>query len=166
MPTQPSAFDAEYSPDLIELAAYTFRDYQFKRYGPWLISACIVNAVGLALSLWLGVTGALLAWVVFIVVIGPVWLLYKYFIAPSQYASKLKRNLPSHVPISVGSEAVSFVVRGQEATIPWSIVKAVVETQALFLLVLSPIASTFVPKSGLPIEAYDMLHSRSRSGAA
>ena len=110
MPTQPVAFDAEYSPELIELAARTFRDYLLKRYGPWLIAACIVNAVGLALSLWLGAkTDAILAGVVFIVVLGPVWLLYKYFVGPTQYAARLKRFLPSHGRVSVGSEAVSLV---------------------------------------------------------
>src|SRR4051812_475656 len=118
MLTEPVAFDAEYSPELIEQAARTFRDYLFKRYGPWLVAACIVNAIGLALSLLLGAKpNAVLAGVAFIVLLSPVWLLYQYFIRPSQYAARLKRVLPMHGRISISAEAVSLVVRGQEASI-------------------------------------------------
>jgi YcxB-like protein len=164
MSAQPVAFDAEYSPELIRQAARTFRDYLFKRYGPWLVAACIVNAIGLALSLRLGAeTGAALTMVVFVVVLGPVWLLYEYFIGPSRYAARLKRVLPASGRMSVGSESVSLVVRGQEAAIPWSMVKVVVETHALFLLVLSPFAFAFVPKTGLPVEAYETLQSYARA---
>lgn len=161
------AFDAEYSPELIDEAGRAFRDYLFRRYGPWLVAACLINAMGLALSLWLGLeTGPVLWGVVFIVVIGPVWLAYEYLFEPHRYAARLKRVLPSRGRLSVDSEAVSLVVRGQESKLPWSLVKVVVETQAFFLLVVSPFAFTFVPKSGLPVEAYDTLRAKSQIGAA
>ncbi len=167
MPAQPVTFDAEYSPELIEQAAHVFRDYLFRRYGAWLVAACVVNAAGLALSLQLGAeTGAALAAVVFVVVLGPMWLLYKYFVGPSQYAARLRGVLPTSGRMSVGPESVSLMVRGQEAAIPWSMVKLVVETEALFLLVLSPFACAFVPRAGLPVEAYEALHKRSRPRAA
>lgn len=161
------AFDAEYPPDLFEQAARAFRDYLFGRYGPLLIVACIVNAVGLAIVLWFGVDSAvLLAALVFIAVLGPAWLLYEYFVAPSRYAARLRRALPPSNRVTVSSDSVVLTVRDQQATIPWSDVKVVVETQAFFLLVLSPFAFAFVPRSSLPVEAYDTLHLRARASAA
>jgi hypothetical protein len=167
MTTRIETFDAEYSAELIEQAGHAFRDYLFRRYGPWLIAACVINAIALALCLWLGVEAGPLLWViVFVVVIGPVWLAYEYFIEPHRYAAKLRRVLPSHGRVSVDAEAVLFVVNGKESKLPWSLVKVVVETQAFFLLVVSPFAFTFVPKSGLPGAAYDTLQAKSRAGAA
>lgn len=162
-----AAFEAEYSGELIEQAGRAFRDYLFRRYGPWLIAACLINAIGLALSVWLGAPPGPILWgVVFVVVVGPVWLLYEYFVEPHRYAARLKRVLPSRGRVSINSEAVSFLVRGQESKLPWSSVKVVVETQAFFLLIVSPFAFTFVPKSGLPVETYDTFRARSQARAA
>ena len=101
-----------------------------------------------------------------IVVLGPTWLVYEYFVEPRRYAAALKRILPPHGRVSVSSDSVTLVVRGQETKLPWSLVKAVVDAQAFFLLVLSPFAFTFVPKPGLPKEAHDALLARSQRGAA
>ena len=162
----PIVFEAEYSPQVIEQASRAFRDYLFKHYGSWLAGACVVNACGLAVLLTLGGPyGFMLAPILLIVFIGPVWLLYKYFATPARYAAKLKRLLPPSARASVNSESVTLMTRDREATIPWRVVKAVVETPSVFLFVLSPFAFTFVPRSGLPEEAYAMLRSKSVRGA-
>jgi hypothetical protein len=167
MALAPPAFDAQYPPELFDQAARSFRDYLFRRYGPLLVAACVVNAIGLAVVLWFGVKSVVvLAGLVFIVVLGPAWLLYEYFLAPSRYAARLKHALPLSNRVTITSESLALTVRDREAAIPWTTIKAIVETQALFLLVLSPFAFAFVPRSGLPVEAYDTLHSRAQASAA
>lgn len=163
----PIVFTADYSDDLVVQAARAFRDYQFKRYGPLLVAACAVNALGLWLALNFGAeAGVALAVVVFVVVLGPTWLLYKYFVAPSQYVARLRRVLPSQSRVSLAAASVSLRAQGQQVEVSWSAVKAVVETSALFLLVVSPFAFTVLPRLGMPVEAYEFLHARSRYRAA
>jgi hypothetical protein len=163
----PIVFTAEYSDGLAVQAARAFRDYQFKRYGPLFIAACVVNALGLWLALHFGAeAGLALGIVAFVVVLGPTWLLYKYFVAPPMYAARLRRVLPSQSRVSLAAASVSLEVQGQQVEIPWSRIKAVVETSALFLLVVSPFAFTFVPRIGMPAEAHEALHARSRYRAA
>ena len=163
----PIEFTAEYTDELVVRAARSFRDYLFKRYGPLLGAACVVNALGLWLAIRFGaVAGVALYSVAFVVVLGPTWLLYKYLSIPSQYASRLRRVLPSRSRVSLATATVSLETQGQQAVIPWSLVRAVVETSAMFLLVVSPFAFTFVPMLGMPAAAYATLHARSRYRAA
>ncbi len=167
MDESPIVFTAEYTDDLVQHAARSFRDYLFRRYGPLLIAACVINALGLGLALHLGAEASLaLSGVVIVVVLGPTWLLYKYFSIPSQYAVKLRSALPTRGRVSLSAASVSLEVQGQEAVVPWSLVRAVVETSAVFLLVVSPFAVTFVPRVGLPAAAYETLRARSRYRAA
>jgi hypothetical protein len=166
MATSLVTFDAEYSSELIAEASFTFRDYLFRRYGRWLMAACVVNAIGLALSIWLGSNAdSVLTGISVIVVLGPIWLAYKYFVGPSRYAARLKAMLPASGRTSVGSESVALVVRGKEVAIPWTLVKVVLETEGLFLLVLSPLSFVFIPRRGLPTEVYETLHAKSQLGA-
>jgi hypothetical protein len=167
MSTEPVAFDAEYSPALIEQAALMFRDYRFRRYGRLLMAACIVNAVGFGLLLWLGAkSGPAFLFVLFIVVGGPVWLLYEHFVVPDRLAARLKRLLPQPMRVWVGKESICFVLRGREVVVRWSAVEDVLEAQTLFLFMRSPFSFLVLPKAGLPAEAYGILHARSRSRAA
>ena len=158
-----SAFAVEYSDDLVRQAAYAFRDYLFKRYGPLLVGACIVNAFGLWLALRFGAeAGFALAGVGFVVVLGPTWLLYQYFLSPKRYAVKLRRVLPPRSRVSLSAASLSLEMPGQAAVIPWSMVKAVVETGSLYLIVVSPFAFTFVPRLGMSVEAGESLRARSQ----
>lgn len=172
MSTQHLAFEAAYSAELIEQAARAFRDYRFRRYGPWLIAACLVNGLGFALLVWLdtwpGVHLGLLpmAGVGAVAAIGPIWLLYEYFLAPRRHAARLKAILPPDVRISLRPDVLGVFAKGKEAAIPWSRIRAVVETNALFLLVLSPVAFGFIPRAAMPMEAYEALRAKSGKGAA
>ncbi len=168
MSTERVPFDAECSPALFDQAALMFRDYRFRRYGLLLIAACIVNAVGFGFLLWLGAkpSGPTFLLLVFLVVGGPLWLLYEHFVFPHRLAVRLQRLLGHPMRASVGKESVCFVLRGREVSIPWSKVRHVLESQTVFLLMLSPLTFIFLPKSGLPAEAYAIVHARSRSCAA
>jgi hypothetical protein len=172
MSTPQIAFNARYSPELIEEATRTFRDYRFRRYGSTYFAACLINAVGLALALWFGAKGgafesvvfiASTALIVFVVVSGPVWLLYQYFLEPSRQAAVLRQLLPPQLPMSIGPTTLWITTAGREIAIP---VKVVVETNALFLVVLSPFAFALVPRSDLPREAFELLHGKAQPGAA
>jgi hypothetical protein len=163
----PIAFTAEYTDELVAHAASAFRDYLFKRYGLLLISACVINAIGLWMAVQLGAEASLALFLMACVVVLPAtWFLYKYFSIPSQYAAKLRPLLPPRSRVSLALASVSLEINGREAEIPWSAVKAVVETSASFLLVLSPFAFTFVPRLGMPAAGYEALHARSRYRAA
>jgi hypothetical protein len=165
--TQPVHFDAHYTGELIWEATHAFQRYRFGRYGKWLAAACVVNTIGFAFAFGLGGnSNAVLAAIAFFVVLAPVWLLYEHFIWPSRHAAKLGKLLPEHVRMTISSEALSAVLREQDAVIPWSIVTAVLETKAFFLLVISPFAFVLVPRSHLPREAYEVLQAKSGAGAA
>ena len=167
MSTDLVAFDAQYSPAVIEQAALMFRDYRFRRYGRLLIGACIVNAVGFGFLLWLGAKpGPAFLFILFIVAGGPVWLAYEHFVFPGRLAGRLKRLLGQPMRVSIAKEFICFVLHGREVAIPWSAVQVVLEAQTVFLLMRSPFIFLFVPKAGLPVEAYGILHARSRSRAA
>jgi hypothetical protein len=100
---------------------------------------------------------------VFVVMLGPGFVLHRYFLGPSRYAVNLRRALPPRVLVAVGAASVSFEVHGRATAIPWSAFKAVVEAPALFLLVASPFAFTFVPKLDMPAAGLEALHARSTS---
>ena len=167
MSRAPIAFEAVYSSENRRLAGRAFRDYQFKRYGLLMIAACVINAIGLAFVLWSGAKlGATVYFLVFVVAMGPLWLLYEYFLGPRMYEAKLGLVLAPAGQVIVGSEAVTLPGRRGDIVFPWSIVKVVVEKSDFFLLVLSPFSSYFVPRPGMPALAYDALHSKVNFGAA
>jgi hypothetical protein len=108
----------------------------------------------------------LLAPVILIVICGPIWLLYQYFLGPSRQAARLKEVLPPQRQFSIDPQTLWVITQGREIALPFSRMKAVVETDALFMLVLSPFSFSFVPSSGLPAAAYSLLHERAQSNAA
>lgn len=165
--SEAATFDAQYTPALIEDATRVFRDYRFKRYGALLIAACVVNALAFGFVAWQrAASGLTLFWLVFIVAAGPTWLLYEYFLAPSRFAARLKRALPSSTRVSFGRQSVSFLFGAQAVSVPWSDIKAVVETGTLFLLVVSPFTFVLLPRAGIPPAGYRALHARSQPTAA
>jgi hypothetical protein len=168
VPTPALTFDVVYSPEIAKRAAEAFRSYRWKRYGPLMVTACIVNAIGLAIAIWLGADlgKAATLFVGFVVVFGPLWLLYEHFVWPSRYASKLIRVLPPSGRVSVAPDAVSLATRDRDAEIPWAKIKRVLETQNAFILVLSPFHFVFIPRIGLPIDADGALRARSQSKVA
>jgi len=161
-------FEVVYSPEIAKRAAETFRNYRWKRYGLLMVTACIVNAIGLTVALWLGAQLSATAtfFIVFVVAVGPLWLLYEQFVWPARYASRLVRVLPPSGRVSVGADAISVATRAKDAEIPWSKITKVLETQSAFILVLSPFHFVFVPRAGLPIEADGILHGKSHSKVA
>lgn len=159
----PVTFDVVYSPDAATEAAARFRDYRFKRYGPLMIGACIVNGIGLFAVLWFGAKpgapSTLFIW--FFVVLSPIWLLYEHFVWPRLYMAKLLRLLPSPGRVSVSAESISVMTRRRDAVLPWSRIKTVLETPSTFLLVLSPpFGFLFIPRAALPAEARDALRAK------
>src|SRR3954470_2508105 len=96
-------FEVVYLPDIAAEVADTFRDYRFKRYGLLMIGACVINAIGLSAAVWFGARpgAASTLFILFLVIVGPVWLLYEHFIWPRRYVSRLLRLLPSPGRVSV-----------------------------------------------------------------
>jgi hypothetical protein len=88
-------FDSAFTSDLIDAASVSFvRGYLFRRYGRWLIAACLINAVGFGLVLWLGGNdGLVLAFITMIVVVGPAYLALFYFSYPRRFAERMKQRL-------------------------------------------------------------------------
>jgi hypothetical protein len=162
-----AAFDVRYTPVLIEHATRVFRDYRFKRYGALLIAACVLNALVMAFLVWLRADTSLARLLlVFVVAVGPVWLLYEYFVAPSRFAIRLKRALPDSARVSFAKQSISFAFDDQKVTVPWRDIKDVVEADTLFLLVISPFTFLLLPSAGIPPAASRALHARSRPGEA
>jgi hypothetical protein len=163
-----SSFEVTYSAEQVAAAAEVFRDYQFKRYGRLLLLCCVINALGFALALWFGAPlDATMQFVAFVVVIGPVWLAYKYFAGPAIIAAKLRYVLAPAGRVTVGSASVSLPTRdGKQLELPWSRVKSVQEAESLFLLIVSPLWAYFLPKLAMPAALLEELRARSRSGAA
>ena len=163
-----SSFEVTYSSELVAAAAKMFRDYQFKRYGRLLLLCCAINALGFALVLWFGAPlDASMLFIAFVVVIGPVWLAYKYFAGPTIIAAKLRYVLAPAGCVTIGSASVSLPIRdGKQLELPWSRVKSVQEAESLFLLIVSPLWAYFLPKLAMPEALHEKLRARSRSDAA
>jgi hypothetical protein len=160
-------FETMYTPESIREAAYTFRDYQFRHYGPLLIVACIVNAVGLTIALWFGMPRDAIFWFfVFVVVVSPMWLVYMYLGRPYLDAARLRMTLAPSGKVTVGPEGVVLPLHRGQLKLSWTRIKAVQEKDNLFLLVVSPLFSYFVPTSGMPDSACELLRSRARLRAS
>jgi len=163
----PVSFDVAYPREVIRQAAHAFRAYQVKRYGLLMVSACIINAVGLVLAVHFGAEpGLALNVVVFVVILGPSWLLYQYFLGPRLYEIKHQLILEPSGVVVVNQEAVHLPARRGSFVLRWSALSAVLESPAFFLLVLSPFSAYFVPRHGMPSAAYDAFHSKAVSRAA
>ena len=147
----PAIFEAHFSVESMQEAGVAFRDYLFKRYGLLLVAACAINATGLAFAVWVGAEpGPALYLTVFIVVLGPVWLLYNYFTGPHLQAHLLRRILAVRGNVSVGDDCVVLPGQdGREVSFAWSKTK-VVEHASIYLLVPSPFFVYYVPKLGMP----------------
>lgn len=158
---QPSEIHVHCSPTEIRHAAYLFRDYQFKRYGPVLSIACIINLAAFLFALQAGDVDATLLTIAGVIAItGPVWLVYKYFLYPHLMVASLKSVFDSEVLVSLEADAFSFSRDGRESTIRWSDVKSILETDLIFMFVLSPVLFTFLPKSALSHELSSFLREK------
>lgn len=162
MSTSAIKFDAAFTPDLIDAASVSFvRGYLFRRYGRWLIAACVINAVGFGLVLWLGGNdGFVLAFIALIVVVGPAYFAFFYFSYPRRFAERTKQRLLPSVRFSFGESTFGFTNSAGTGTLAWSGVQAVLDYSEYFLLVLSPIAFAVIPKAGMPVEALRLLEAK------
>jgi len=165
MSAVPFEFEAPFTAEVIDHAATAFvRQYLFRKYGRWLVLACVVNAVGFFLALWLGANDPLvLAWVGAIVVLGPLYLVFVYVTYPGKFAARLKKLFLPSAHFSVSSESFGVRTSAGSATIPWSRVKSVLEFPSYLILVFSPFAFSVLPKAALPPEAYQILREKSSS---
>ena len=155
-------FDAAFTPNLIDAASVSFvRGYLFRRYGRWLIAACLINAVGFGLVLWLGGNDILvLAFIAMIVVIGPAYLALFYFSYPRRFAERMKQRVMPRTHYSFSESVFGFTNNTGTGTVAWSDVKAVLDHSAYFLLVFSPIAFAVIPKVGMPVDALRLLEAK------
>lgn len=171
MSATPIDFDSLFTAELIDDAATSFvRHYLLARYGLLFVLACIINAAGFALSLWLrgsGASGA--AWMLTqlfdgaVVILGPIYLAYVYFGYPRKFAARLKQRLLPTTHFSLSPEAFGVRTRQGSIIVPWARVKSILEFPSYFLLVLTPFAFTVIPKIGLPPEAFTDLEERGRT---
>jgi hypothetical protein len=162
------SFETSYTPEAVARAMVVFRDYQFRRYGLLLGLCCVINALGLGLALWTGAELNATTWfVVFIVFVVPLWLAYMYFVRPHLAAAMLRQVLAPAGPVTVSPVSVALPRRdGQALSLPWSSIKVVHDAEDLVLLVRSPLYAYFIPKLGMPAEAYDALLGKAQSSAA
>ena len=165
-PSQRIEFEPEYTSAVLSSASTAFvRGYLFATYGKWLILACIINAAGFALVLWLGVRD-ISAWSVgALALLGPVWLAHFYFHYPARFAARATRAEPA-TQIVLTPEKIEITTRSGSASFLWSKFRAVVEAPTAFLLVVSPFAFLPLPKQGLPPEATSFLEKRRSSNVA
>jgi hypothetical protein len=155
-------FDVPFTAELIDDAATSFvRQYLFKRYGRWLMLACVINAIGFALAVWLGGNEPLvIAWLGVVALVGPAYLIFAYFFYPARFATRLKPRFLPTAHFSLSSEVFGIRTQAGIASLPWSRVKSVLHFPSYFILVLSPFAFCVLPKVGLPSEACEILLQR------
>ena len=155
-------FASAFTTDLIDAASVSFvRGYLFRRYGRWLIAACLINAVGFGLVLWLGGNdGLVLSFIALIVVMGPAYLALFYFFYPRRIADRMKQRLMPRAHFSFNESMFGFTNDVGTGAMAWSGVKAVVDHPTYFLLVFSPIAFSVIPKAGMPVDALRLLEAK------
>jgi len=159
-------FEPEYTSALLSAAATAFvRGYLFATYGRWLVMACIINAAGFGLIVWLGGGGGSAWFAGALALIGPVWLANFYLRYPAKFATRASRSEPP-TRIALTPDNVELISRSGSAKVPWSRFRAVVEAPTAFLLVVSPFGYLPLPKQGMPPEAISLLHNRRSSNVA
>ena len=167
--TPATQFEAAYTPELIEDATRTFVSHHFRHQGRWLVAACIVNALGFGVALWLGAKGILTtALIGFMVAVGPLYCIYLFTLFPRRYASRVSRFLVPTALVSLNVSALEISAKGRNARVPWASVKEVLALPAYFLLVISPFAMMFaiVPRAGIPSDVHEVLAQRARQHVA
>jgi hypothetical protein len=157
-------FDSMLTAELLDEASSSYvRQYLFKRYGRWLMVACIVNAAGFSLALWLGAMhGPEIAVFGLVVLFGPAYLLSAYFFYPRSIAKRLKQRFLPITRYSVTSTAVEVTTKAGNLSRPWPRLKPVLEFPSFFILCFSPLLFFFivVPKIALTSEALSILNER------
>jgi hypothetical protein len=164
----PAHFEAEFPPESIETASKAFRDYLFRRYGVLLVGAFVINAAGLAVVYWSGAErGLMFGTLAFaLLVLFPVWFLYKYTVGPRLHAAALRQLLPSRGSVNLGKDFVVLPTRdGGTIELSWSGTK-IVEHPSLFLLVRSPFMAYYVPKQGMPAAIEQIVQAKAARSAA
>ncbi|OGA22386.1 MAG: hypothetical protein A3I02_06605 [Betaproteobacteria bacterium RIFCSPLOWO2_02_FULL_67_26] len=163
--TLPVHMEACYDQGLLEEAAKCYMRRFFEGRGRWLLAACVVNVLGFGAALALGAKfDLIMVWVAFVVVVGPLYCAYLYFLFPRRYASRVARFLAPTAHISFTESAFEFSAKDRVVTVPWSQIKAVWECPVGFLLVFSQFVPSFtvVPKNGLPTSTHEFLDAKVR----
>ena len=159
----PVQIEAAYDRELLEAAARCYVKRFFLGSGRWLLAACVVNVLGFVAALALGAElGLVMAWVAFIVAIGPLYCGYLLLVFPPKYASRATRLLAPTTRISLGESTVEFFAKDRASPVPWRVVKAVWDCPPGFLLVISQFVPMFIviPKNGLPLDAQHFLMAK------
>lgn len=157
-------FETRCPPELIESGSIAFRDYQFRRYGRRVLLCSAAGVLGLALLVRAGVSTSLILFPATLVFLGPVWVLYKFYIGPRTLAARLRRLLApaGHMEVSPGSITLP-VHGGQSLALGWSEVDVVLETHDVFVIVLSPVSAYCVAKPGMPTAIAEVFRRRTHS---
>lgn len=152
MSAEPVAFEAQYTSELIERAALAFvRQYLFRRYGRWLLLACIINAAGLALALGLGFREpAAVIGLIAIIVLGPLYLALVYLTYPAKFSGRLKQVLLPSAHFSMSVEKLQVRTNAGTVEVPWPGPGSLLERESFSLLALSPLAFVIFPTASLP----------------
>src|SRR6266705_2268621 len=164
MPNSALEFDAVYDDSLIDSAAKAFVHRLFKKYLWVLVAACLLNIVGFIFVLIFPGSGTLMtAAIGILAALGPLYFPWAYFRFPGKFAAPMKRVLKPAARVSVSSSGFSLSAHGRSFTREWTKLKEILEFPEYFLLVIAPMAFTFIPKKDVPLEAQQLIRDASRS---
>lgn len=75
----------------------------------------------------------------------------------------LKQRLQLRTRVTVTSSGFGLSARGRSVELPWSDLKAILEFPEYFLLVMSRISFTVIPKADLSIASQHLIRTASKS---
>jgi YcxB-like protein len=158
MPDRSFDFDAAYDDAIIDDAAKAFVHRLFKKYVWLLVAACFMNIVGFVLVLLLPGSGKVMTLAIGIVAaLGPLFFSWEYFRLPRTLAAPMKKGLKPTTRVSVSSSSFTMSAKGRSFTKRWSDLRAILELSDYFLLIIAPLAFTFIPKKDTPQEAQQLI---------
>ncbi|SRR6266849_3715899 len=163
MPDRAYEFEAAYDDANIDAAAKTYVEVLYKKYRGILGVACLINIIGFLLVLILPGSNTLMTiGIGCLAAIGPAYFPWAYFRFPSKFAANMKRGLKPTARLSVTSSSFSILAKGRSFTKQWADLKAILEFPDFFLIVVAPLAFTFIPKKDAPDEAQQLIREASR----
>jgi len=156
-------FEAAYDDAIIDNAAKTFVRRLFRKYLWLLVVACILNIVGFVFVLILpGTSKVMTAAIGMLAALGPVYFPWAYLRLPKTFAAAMKQGLKPNAHLSVSSSSFTISAKGRSFSKPWTDLRAILEFPDYFLLVVAPLAFTFIPKKDTPPEAQQLIREASR----
>ncbi len=153
-------YQASFPEALVDDAGRRFRDHVYRRMFGWTLATCtLIWLVGcIAGVLLLGWTGSTITLVVMLAVT-QTYYVANYFLRPRVIARRLLRAFGHGALVTLRPDGFDIEVGSSRMSRPWGRQRAILESDAYFLLVILPTIGLVLPRQGMPEQGVDWIRA-------